>query len=79
MGDSFWEPSFLASMSNWRVFAVAYSVLLMVWFRCTPHPVTVTNEGLKGFPIKHVIVLVVTVTGWGVVPRYGFLVVCFNR
>ena len=42
-------------------------------------PVTVTNEGLKGFPIKNVIVLVVTVTGWGVVPRYGFLVVCFNR
>ena len=32
----------------------------------TPHPVTVANEGLQGFPIKNVIILVVTVSGWGV-------------
>ena len=32
----------------------------------TPHPVTVVNEGLQGFPIKSVIILVVTVTGRGV-------------
>ena len=31
MGLSFWEPSFLASMLNWEVIAVAYGVLLMVW------------------------------------------------
>ena len=42
----------------------------MVLVRSTPHSVTVTNEGLKGFPIKNVIFPVVTVTGWGVVPRY---------
>ena len=32
----------------------------------SPLPVTVTNEGLYGFPTKNVIILVVTVTGWGV-------------
>ena len=31
--------------------------------------VPVTNEGLKGFPTKNGIILVVTVTGWGVVPK----------
>ena len=39
----------------------------------TPHPVTVANEGLQGFPIKNVIFLVVTVTGRGVDPRKTLL------
>ncbi len=39
------------------------------YFWSTPQPVTVTNEGLQGFPTKNVIILVVTVTGWGVDPR----------
>ena len=38
-----------------------------------PHPVTMVNEGLQGFPIKNVIILVVTVTGWGVDPTYSLL------
>ena len=38
----------------------------------TPHPVTVANEGFLGFPTKNVIILVVTVTGWGVDLTYTF-------
>ena len=38
----------------------------------TPHPVTVANEGLQGFPTKNVIILVVTVTGWGVDLNHTF-------
>ena len=41
---------------------------IFTYFRSTPHPVTVRNEGLQGFPTKNGIILVVTVTGWGVVP-----------
>ena len=37
---------------------------ISVFLRSTPHPATVTN------PTKHGIILVVTVTGWGVVPKY---------
>ena len=39
-------------------------------FGLTPHSVTVTKEGSYGFPTKNVeIILVLTATGWGVVPR----------
>ena len=31
-----------------------------------------SNEGLYGFPTKNGRILVVTVTGWGVVPRYNY-------
>ena len=31
------------------------------------------NEGLQGFPTKNVIILVVTVTGWGVDLRYALV------
>ena len=38
----------------------------------------VTNEGfLEGFPTKNGIFLLVTVTGWGIVPRY--ICICRNR
>ena len=40
--------------------------MFVVYLRSTPHPVTVTNEGLQGFPTKNGITLVVTVIGWGV-------------
>ena len=35
-----------------------------------PHPETVPNEGLQGFPTKNGIILVVTVTGKGPHPKY---------
>ena len=47
-----------------------------IYLRSTPHPVTVTNEGLWGFPIKNGIILVVT--GWGVDPKYISLNICFG-
>ena len=39
---------------------------------CGPLPATVANEGLfsSGFPFKHVIILMVTVTGRGPQPIY---------
>ena len=45
----------------------------MLYVGSTPHPVTVANEGLQGFPTKNVIILVVTVTGWGVDLCYMYL------
>ena len=43
----------------------------MIWLGSAPHPITVANKGLSGFPTKNVIILVVTVAGWGEDPRYG--------
>ena len=43
---------------------------IRIYFECTPHPETVPNEGLQGFPTKNGIILVVTVTGKGPHPRY---------
>ncbi len=43
-----------------------------IYLGCGPLPVTVGNEGLYGFPTKHVIILVVTVTGRGPHPMYIF-------
>ena len=42
------------------------STLKREYVGSTPHPVTLASEGLKGFPTKNVIILVVTATGWGV-------------
>jgi len=33
----------------------------------------VESEGLQGFPTKNGIILVLTVTGWGIPPRYTVL------
>ena len=42
-------------------------------FRSNPPPrMPVTNKGFFGLPTKHGIILVVTVTAWGVVPSYAF-------
>ena len=50
----------------------------LVWLRSTPHPVTVTTRiitFLVGNPYKPSFA---TVTGWGVDPRYGDVVVVFG-
>ena len=74
-------PLFLCNNHNVSIYLIehrAYSIplatvnavlccyLYVVYLRSTPHPVTVTNEGLQGFPTKNGITLVVTVIGWGV-------------
>lgn len=41
-----------------------------LYIRSTPQPLTVSNEGIQGFPTKNGISLVLTVTGRGVVPSY---------
>ena len=48
--------------------------LSVVWLGCGPPPrIPVVNEGLWGFPTKHVIILVVTATVRETHPRYDFL------
>lgn len=44
-----------------------------IYIRSTQHPVRVANKGLKGFPSKHVMILVRTVSGWGVNPMHSNL------
>ncbi len=44
-----------------------------IYIGLSPLPVTVANEGLQGSPTKHVIILVVSVTGRGDNPKYIFL------
>ena len=48
---------------DWDVFLM-FHVYILDFF---PHPVTVINEGLSGFPTRNGITLVVTVTGCGAI------------
>ena len=51
-------------------FYIYIYIFIQNTFGLPPHPVTITKEDLYGFPTKNGIILVVTVTAWGVVPYY---------
>ena len=61
-------------------FVLRPSVFFLQNFRSNPPPrMPVTNKGFFGLPTKHGIILVVTVTAWGVVPSYTFFNMCFHH
>ena len=64
--------SIQAAIGGYRdIWNLHFWLLRWSWFvnKCWVLPVTVTNEGLYGFPTKNVIILVVTVTGQGDNPK----------